>query len=456
MSERVPQRVLVVSERLPWREAMEIAIESAGGQSASGSGETFIARANTFKPTAIAVNVDGGPYESILNPVDWASRIAGAMRRALPSIPVVLSTELPRDELKLLARELGSSRAVLRESLVSGVVGELVLSAIEACAADMPAGKGTLATVEIVIGQATMQCDVLIDGRTHSTGPKAWTKRNQLVIVDDENSNFESSIEEFKKLDPKKVSYATRRILEALQDPLDSAHEICREHLHPNSPIHYRFILTDGDLEFVPFVVVETRNPDEYLRYVHPIARKLIPREQHFDPDSGPVTEKPRMRVLFILSNASGILRLPSYCFKNKEGLTLGLLTHLEGEISAVSSLYRISEIKQLILAPGDDNVAKIEKAFEDNAFDIVHYAGHSMRADGGGKVFLALPALPGLPVVPYDAENFARLASEGGTRLVILSSCEGSSALALSRMASRGVPAVAASPAARRWFTRI
>jgi CHAT domain-containing protein len=41
------------------------------------------------------------------------------------------------------------------------------------------------------------------------------------------------------------------------------------------------------------------------------------------------------------------------------------------------------------------------------------------------------------------DLEDFAQLVSDRDTRLVILSSCEGTSGLAISRMASWGVPAV-------------
>ena len=107
-------------------------------------------------------------------------------------------------------------------------------------------------------------------------------------------------------------------------------------------------------------------------------------------------------------------------------------------------ALYPAELFKVLTLLPDVDNVAAIKDAFAGNTFDIVHFAGHSVRADATGKVFLAFPASAGRRVFPFDAEDFARLASESDTQLVILSSCEGTSGLALSRMASRGVPAVA------------
>ena len=61
------------------------------------------------------------------------------------------------------------------------------------------------------------------------------------------------------------------------------------------------------------------------------------------------------------------------------------------------------------------------------------------MCADNG-EVFLLLPGAEG--PVALRVQDFAHAAQEGGARLVVLSSCEGTSPDAVFRLAQAGVPA--------------
>jgi CHAT domain len=74
--------------------------------------------------------------------------------------------------------------------------------------------------------------------------------------------------------------------------------------------------------------------------------------------------------------------------------------------------------------------------------FDIVHFAGHSITTSDG-LTYLILPGMQPGEAEQLVAESFAKLASKGGTRLVYLSSCQGSSANSVATLAQRDVPCV-------------
>jgi hypothetical protein len=447
MAAALGNRILLVSESEIWREAMTIALEETGAVLADANGDRSVKRAQTFKPSAIVIDIDGEMLmQAAPDRVAWASHVALALRGWGQSLPIIMMTSVPIDELNRLASGISCARVTLANCLDTAKQAQQIRAALnELCSVSSAEVASSFATIEITIAQATLQCDIRAGGKSFTWGPETWRARNGLVILDDEFSNYESSREEFARLGVKNIDFAGRRLLQDLfKDPLTVAYDFCRSNLPGVSLIHHRFVLEDGDLEFVPFEIVATANPGEYLRFVYPLARRLISHQQIRDADHIPEEGKPRLRVLFIVSKASGILKVPNLKFKTKDYIALGELEHVDHELELIRALYPAEHFKLLTLLPDVDNITAIKAAFATNTFEIVHFAGHSVRADVTGRVFLALPAAGGKPVIPYDAEDFARLASEGETRLVILSSCEGTSGLALSRMASRGVPAVA------------
>jgi CHAT domain-containing protein len=112
--------------------------------------------------------------------------------------------------------------------------------------------------------------------------------------------------------------------------------------------------------------------------------------------------------------------------------------------MAQTDALYGAPNVKTVILQSGQDAIKQIEAAFDGALFDVVHFAGHSVRSDTTNDVFLVLPGSQKRSAIPYNAEDFARRAAEANARLVILSSCEGASCRALARMAAVGIPAVA------------
>ena len=440
------QQILLVSERPIWRDALGIALQSAGIVHDGAGSDESLGKAQSFEPTSVVIDTDEGPFGGSYERV---ARTMRSLRDANRELPIVLITEIPRDDFSDLAIGFGRARVLLPEHLANPVkLADEVLTAIATCPSAEAPDQAAWATVEITVRPASVCCDVRVDGAIRFIGPRSFPSRAHLLILNDEWKYYESSDEVFRsKVGLHEMRTAGEHLRVALQGALNMARDFCPRKLAQDGLIYYRFGLPDGDFEFVPFEAVTTDNPNEYLRDVHPFARRLVSREEHSDPDWEPDGE-PRKRVLLIVSKADGLLSVPSYTFKNRENLALRSLAHLDAERDGIRKLYAENQIEVLELTSRDDNITRIEQAFKASRFDVVHFAGHSTRAYGPGetgKVFLALPAPPdSRVVVPYSAENLARLASEGQTRLVILSSCESSSGQTLSHMAARGVPAVA------------
>ncbi len=442
MSRRGQHRLLVVSDSEDWREAMTIGFEARALDVVRASGERSVTRAQETDPEAIVVDVDGGmQLTTTSDRFDRVAAVAAQVRAAHPA-PIVLVTSVPMDELNVLGDRLGHTSVMLARSLdAMQLAAEIVavLPVLDERAAEIAVAN--FATVELTIREATLQCEVRAGGKCQSWD-NDWKARRQLDFLNEEFSQLEESEENFRTLNIRKINNVGRLLLDVFEDPLDRAVKFCKSNLSDQTMIHHRIVLDDDSFGFVPFEIVTTQNPAEYLRFVNPIARRLIPRQEHRSPDRMPVENRPHRRVLFIFAGASGVFKVAGETIKGRADVTLPDLAALRDERDEICALYRETEITVLELKPEVDNIKAITDAFASFAFDIVHFAGHSVRSDSR-RVFLALPAPPGRPIIPYDIEDFARLASEGDTRLVILSSCEGASGLAMSRMASRGIPAV-------------
>lgn len=442
--------MLLVSDRPTWSAALEISLETAGFASLVAPPTPAEFHPEGTRPEAILVDTDTFYRAGEDDPLGAVLALGDSLRAAFPAVPMIFLTALPRAGLPEQGVRWGAARVQL-DPLTSpeqrmAMLREAIARCVDTPApASVPAPeRARLATVELIVGVSTMQCDVTVGSELHSIGPREWPSRVDLKDVDEEFSDYESGVEDGQRVTPRAINRAGRRILRALSAYLDDADAFCRERLGHGADILYRFILADGDLEFVPFELVSTANAGEYLRDVHPIARKLVPRQQHGDPDRGPAKDRGRRRVLFIVSDVDGLLQVTGRRFKGKDIASLRSLAHLQAELDQARTLYGADEFEQVVLTPDQDNIDVISRALDGHTFDIVHFAGHSLRADGTGEVYLALPAPPGEMLVAFNVEGFARLVAQGDARLVILSSCEGCSGLALSRMASRGVPAVA------------
>lgn len=85
---------------------------------------------------------------------------------------------------------------------------------------------------------------------------------------------------------------------------------------------------------------------------------------------------------------------------------------------------------------------AALLRKLKDGRYDVVHFAGHSVTTKDS-LTLLVLPSERPGEAEAVAVETFAIGAAQAGTRLVYLSSCQGSSANTVANLAQRGVPHV-------------
>jgi hypothetical protein len=441
------ERVLLVSGNAEWCEAMAIALDHAGHTGDEPESTDPVARAHVFQPTIAVVHTDvPAANVAVGERVGAIQTITCGLREAFPDLPIILIASAPSTRLTAAAEAIGTAEVVLARGTD---VASIAQAALSAAGQLRPVGEPELpsswATIEVTLYETTLECVARAGSRISRRQSVPWS-RQSIALINDNFRRFESDEDEFRiKVDEPLLADISKRLLwDLFGAPLRDARDYCDRHMQDGGTIHYRFVVGDGDLEFVPFELVATANEGQYLRAVRPLARKLIVKEEHRDPNRGLKACATNTRVLFIKADVSGALSVRNHKFKQKDSSLLKPLARLDEECREVRKLYDPEQFLLLELLPGEDNVKKINQCLRDGPFDVVHFAGHSVRSDTTTQVFLALPGREPGTIIPYDAEDFARLAAEADVGLVILSSCEGTSCRALSRMASYGVPAVA------------
>ena len=212
-------------------------------------------------------------------------------------------------------------------------------------------------------------------------------------------------------------------------------------------PSDQPFSGTENDFADNPFVLVNA-----------PIARRMkrdpIRRTTAFD------TLPPRPRLLFVSPQVganpaapTGVDTVGVQEIDPETGRIRVLyrefrrLDNIDNELAALRDLSRDDTVFELILldlarphAAGAEALLK-ERLAEGN-YDVVHFAGHSLTT-GDNLTLLILPGQEPGVAEAVAVETFAESAAKAGTRLVYLSSCEGSSANTVASLGQRGVPHV-------------
>lgn len=443
------ERVLLASGNGEWREAIAIALAGYGCEVMGTDGSDLTQAALEFDPASVVFDADFpttrpdlASSPSILQTLILEFRKDFASKHALIIAPA------PSEKLSALTAECVPADLILdRGADCAGLAAEVLATIKRLRPAVGPNAAPELATIEIELYLTYVECKARVGPHSRSFGPLKWQRR-EAELIDAHFKLYESDDELFKSnvhrhfLD----SIGKRLLWNVFESPLKEARRFCGQYLPLGGTILHRFVTGDGDLEFVPFELVATENDGEYLRGVHPIVRKLTPRQPHRNPNRALRRDGAGNRVLLISAKVNGSMTIPGHLFKKRQPARLGPLNHLRDELRRVKSecKKRGIAVTSLSLAARNDNLKKITSALQAGPFDVVHFAGHSVRSDTTGQVFLALPGMATGQIVPFDADEFARLCAEADARLVILSSCEGASCRALSRMASFGVPAVA------------
>jgi hypothetical protein len=442
------ERVLILSGNPEWREALGAALQSLDAEAAeTHAGRPWPDKVHAFRATAIVLHTEN-PREGAAAEErrSESEQVMTAVAARFSALPLILVTAAPRLELAAFV-----STHVTAEMLLDGDADpfKLAQAVLSSAARLRPAPQlppAPWAIIEIELGEAKIEGVVHAGVRTGKIGPFDW-KRRDLELLNTEFHDYESDDDQFRqKVDRTLLENTGKRLLwHAFEEPLAQARAFCEKNVVKGGTLYHRFTVADNDLEFVPLELVATGNEGEYLRAVQPLVRRLKVREQHGDPDRPwrKCADDP-IRVLFILADVEGALSLTERTFKKKETIWLERLKHIHTELERTIALYGEQNVKSLRLEEGQDAKQIIADALKQGRYDIVHFAGHSLRADKSNDVFLVLPGVESSSVTEYNAEDFARRVAAAGVRVVILSSCEGASCRAISRLASSGVPAVA------------
>lgn len=253
----------------------------------------------------------------------------------------------------------------------------------------------------------------------------------------------------------RRLSYIGERIHQyLLMEPQREAIAKCLKRVGKLEKIHFRFIADHKVFPDVPFEALRDRAKDKFVRAISPVARRipleasetLVPDELSIPTGPSRPMRKRLIGPMLIIKSDSGLgtLRVQDHTFDFQDSQTFHRLPDLDTEaknIIEVRALHNRSATKLCALTPGKDNIDILESEVKRRKWEIVHYCGHSVRADND-EVFLVLPGLLPGELVGLSMEDFAPVLREAGVKLLVLSSCEGASSYGLFRVAQEGIPA--------------
>ncbi|WP_207483959.1 CHAT domain-containing protein [Arenibaculum pallidiluteum] len=378
--------------------------------------------------------------------------------------PVLISATSPQERLRAVAA--GMQRVIV----VTGDDPAGIAKALEEVQVPpVPsANEQPCAVVEVLIGAAEVNVRIFMDSKKISDRPLGWSGRPKLANLEakyrtwslwqkgDGSVRYTDGWRQMFQQDGEDLAEE----LSLVKEPLCEEIARCVKLVKSMDAVHFRFNLLPAGagepypFNNVPFELVYDRAKKDFVRALAPVARRICLHadawvahapEQRATPECQRLTDG----VLFVASNAHGIGRVPGAYFNFRADLHLAPLKAIDLEAEA---LRRAREANMLdapeiiSLEPGMEADKRLRERLSGAAMSgvgIVHYAGHSVRADEHDRVFLVLPGERNGQLVLLPIEAFAKWVSKAGVRLVILSSCESSSPEAVFRLAQVGVPAV-------------
>ncbi|CAB3770088.1 CHAT domain-containing protein [Paraburkholderia humisilvae] len=157
-------------------------------------------------------------------------------------------------------------------------------------------------------------------------------------------------------------------------------------------------------------------------------------------------------QVLFVKSKVSKTNVVKDEAGNRIRGMEFSKLENVDRELDTLTH-YMTPEGKrrvQALTVIGDENPPlsglalrdRLRDTIVEGEFDVVHFAGHSMNTGAHGGTYLILPGAPG-EALAVKMASVARWLSEGGCHLMVLSSCEGASAVTAMETMKGGIGAV-------------
>jgi hypothetical protein len=461
--------LLVVSPDKSWNQALDIELSSI---------EISTVGAETGNDAVVAVASKKGAFDGILigaMPVHGESAeraaldavdIMSAVRQSDGHIPILLWAPHPYDSLARIASRYETTAIISQDT--ADRIGETLTRLRESRRKyrSVPTATAPSGTVELEIGATSIRVVVAASGKgTIMEMTRAWTGRNKLTQLNQKFSTWElrrrAGTAPARYVDDWDLIF--KETGEDLSDELAySAEEIrkgiveCLNYVGTLDNIHVRFsLLTDAanpshPFVYVPFELLYDQPKENFVRFLSPVARRICLQKESLIATPLASAQSFSGPVLFVKSDAHGVQELPGVKFGGRPQLVLPKLAALDAEFEGIRTAREEAELPHpelLSLQAGPlDALAQLREKMaaplQDAPWQILHFAGHSVRADDG-TVFLVLPGSAPGKLAMLEIGAFARWARESQLRLVVLSSCQSSSPDAVFRLAQAGIPAV-------------
>ncbi len=454
-------RLLVVSSDTAWNEYLQVGLAQDGFE-ILGARSCEAAKGMLVAPGKFsAVLIDTAPSpgrtqdEAAYDVVDFLNELREAEQK-MPDqnkMPILLWSRYPAERLSRLAKSFGPT-AMLPDDAFTTIKAALSV------AAGGPARRPRFAKVELEIGEATQRVLVTVEGKgviaemsRPSTGRllkrmeekfrtwALWQRANAQLprYTDDWSTTFQETGEDVAE----ELYYSADELRNAIARCIQEVEDIKR--------VHFRFSLLVPDANsphpyvHVPFELLYDTAKNDFIRSLAPVARRIClkPASMTATPLVGAQTFTGP--VLFIKADAHGSHVMSGTWFDGKPNLVLPRLKWLDQEFGAAAKARPQVPPALVSLTAGTDALSDLQRAMRPPPGvpgpQIVHFAGHSVKADDG-HVYLILPGHEPGKLVPLAIRDFAEWARDAGVRLVLLSSCQSSSPDAVFRLAQAGIPA--------------
>jgi len=382
-----------------------------------------------------------------------AINAAKVLRGTWKTIPLLFDVSVPDYPLTAFTLQAPPARIVSRERSDSIVV--ILEALVRRQTSSIRHRPPRFAAFEISCDIASVSFAATLDSDADTVGPFSlpWIHNRRLKEIDEQYKQFrlynhgktgrELSADWSTKLKDTGSQLCTAIGLDEGAQAAVLAAYVSK--LHELRHVHFRFNLPNDGMVHIPFELVWDNYRAMHLRELAPIARRLVLDDRQIvgKPSHRLVRKGSYSKVLFISSPAHGSLYIQGLRFGESETFKAAKLEFIQQELDQLKKIRadaKLPEPKELLLSENEKQIDLVLKTLAKKQWDIVHFAGHSVCANDG-EVFLLLPGPQG--PVPLRMQDFARAAQEGGARLVVLSSCEGTSPDAVFRLAQAGVAAV-------------